>query len=303
MSLGVGSRFSVVVPTRNRPRQLGACLDALARLDYEAGNFEVVVVDDGSGCAIADVVAQHRGSLVPRLLRQHHQGPAAARNAGVAVARGDWLAFTDDDCEPAPDWLTALATHLARDPSCLVGGRTVNGLAANPFARTSQLIVDMVLEHYNPDPAQARFFPSNNMATSRSAFTEVGGFRADFRTSEDRDICDRFRLAGRHLRFAPEAVVAHAHDMDLVAFVRQHVSYGRGAWRFLRAHRQRTGGTTLEGSFYARLCRELPGRLRREPRPVQTAALLALWQVANAGGFVLEAARQLLDGERPRPPA
>ena len=63
MSLGVGSRFSVVVPTRNRPRQLGACLDALARLDYEAGNFEVVVVDDGSGCAIADVVAQRRGPL------------------------------------------------------------------------------------------------------------------------------------------------------------------------------------------------------------------------------------------------
>ena len=95
---------SVVVPTFNRPAALASCLDALARQDYPADRYEMIVVDDGSApteaAAIAETATRHR----VRLVRQENRGPAAARNAGVREAHGAYIAFTDDDCMPAPGW-------------------------------------------------------------------------------------------------------------------------------------------------------------------------------------------------------
>ena len=97
--------FSVVIPTYGRPRQLTACLQSLARLDDSRGAFEVIVVDDGSETPPQAAIAAAGVRLDVALLQQSHAGPAAARNAGALKARGAFLAFTDDDCQPAPDWL------------------------------------------------------------------------------------------------------------------------------------------------------------------------------------------------------
>jgi len=111
--------FTVVVPTRNRPASLAACLEALARQTFE--DFEVVVVDDGSRPAaeVAPGVVAGRGI---RCLRLSGAGPAAARNAGADAAAGAYLAFLDDDCLPEVDWLAQLAEACRRWPEALVGG-------------------------------------------------------------------------------------------------------------------------------------------------------------------------------------
>jgi GT2 family glycosyltransferase len=179
-----------------------------------------------------------------------------------------------------------------------VGGSTVNALDRDPYACASQLIVDMVLDHYNRE--RPRFFPSNNLALSADAFHAIGGFSAEFRTAEDRDLCDRWHLRGWPQLFAPEAVVEHAHGMDFAAFWAQHLGYGRGAHRYLRAHKQRTGDSSLDRSFYLRLLREIPKRLAQDKRPIHTATLLAAWQAANTSGFLLEAAKQMLGRVRAR---
>ena len=90
--------ISVVVPTRDRPAALGACLAALDGQTFDEP-LEVVVVDDGSDAAdwIAGIVARHPNA---RLVRQRGAGPAAARNAGARQAGGETLCFTDDDCVP-----------------------------------------------------------------------------------------------------------------------------------------------------------------------------------------------------------
>ncbi|MBN2576041.1 MAG: glycosyltransferase [Deltaproteobacteria bacterium] len=292
--IGPDTTFSVVIPTHDRPVQLAACLRSLARLRYPNEAFEVIVVDDGSVTPLGPVVDEARGSLSLRVLRRPNGGPSAARNAGLAVARGRFVAFTDDDCRPEPGWLAAFERRLGDDAAALVGGRTVNALVDDPFASTSQLIVDLAVDHYNRDPEDARFFPASNLAVARDGLAALGGFAAELRTAEDRDLCDRWRALGRRLRLAPDAVVLHAHALDLRSFWRQHLGYGRGAWRFLRAHQRREGSSTIDAGFYLRTLRELPGRLAGQRQPARVAALLALWQLANTVGFGLEAAREAL---------
>ncbi len=111
-------RISVIIPTFNRPSALKHCLRSLAVSDYPHDWFEIIVVNDGSDPPAAVSVP---GRLTVRLLHQANAGPSAARNAGAAVASGDLLAFTDDDCEIDPGWLPALATEAASAPGCLLG--------------------------------------------------------------------------------------------------------------------------------------------------------------------------------------
>src|SRR5713226_6572342 len=97
--------FSIIVPTYNHPKQLAACLQSLARLEYPRDRFEVIVVDDGGAAALEAVVAPFKNQIDVMLLRQSHSGPAAARNTGAARAKGEFLAFTGADCTPATNWL------------------------------------------------------------------------------------------------------------------------------------------------------------------------------------------------------
>src|SRR5262245_39012600 len=101
--------FSVIIPTYSRPAQLGGCLEALAATQLAGNSFEVIVVDDGSPSPPRAVVDRFGERLMVRLLTSAHVGPAAARNLGAEQAAGQFLAFTDDDCRPAPDWLPELA--------------------------------------------------------------------------------------------------------------------------------------------------------------------------------------------------
>jgi GT2 family glycosyltransferase len=230
--------------------------------------------------------------LPVRLLRRPRGGPAAARNTGADAARGTVLAFTDDDCRPDPGWLTAMLAAVR--PGVAVGGLTFNGLRRNPYAEASQHIHDLVYAHYNRDPSAARFLASNNLAMRREEFLAVGGFDTDFPfASEDRDFSDRWRASGRKLRFDRAALVDHRHDLSLRSFLRQHVAYGRGAARFHSARAERgTGRLRDDMAFHRdlRLWRDTLG-LRPARRAAQTAALLWLWQVANAAGYVLERRR------------
>jgi glycosyltransferase involved in cell wall biosynthesis len=104
-------QVSVVVPAYNAADTLSLCLSALARQDFPAEDYEVVVVDDGSTDATADVA---RRSGV-RVFSQPNAGPAAARNHGAQEARGEFLLFTDADCAPVPGWVRALTAPFA-DP-------------------------------------------------------------------------------------------------------------------------------------------------------------------------------------------
>jgi GT2 family glycosyltransferase len=287
--------FSIIIPTFNRPQQLAACLQALARLDYARDRFEVIVVDDGSPQPLDAIVTSFKKQLNLILLRQKNAGPAAARNHGAANAKAGYLAFTDDDCEPAPDWLKTLAAKFEQSPKAMIGGKTINKLTHNQFSITSQLIVDVVYRHYNADPKSACFFASNNMAMPAQRFHKLGGFASNFRTSEDRELCDRWRYHGWQMIYVPEATIYHAHDLTFVKFCRQHFSYGRGAYRYHQIRNQRGSGTMAgEMKFHANPRNWLlyPFTQARWTKSLPLAGTLLLWQIINAVGFFAEALKQ-----------
>lgn len=251
---------SVVVATSGRrPEQLAALRTALDAQREPPGGFEVVVVED-----------------------HELRGPAAARNAGIARAHGDLIAFTDDDCEPEPGWLEALHARWGGRAAVGVGGTVLNRLRRNPFAAASQLVHEHA--HAWANRAAPRFFASNNLALPRAALVELGGFDERLRCAEDRELCDRWVAAGLAFDHAPEAVVHHAHRMRVRGFLAQHASYGSGAWK-LRVAQAAAGRprTPIEPAFYVRLTRDAA---RRSP---QLAALVVLAQLANAAGFAAAA--------------
>ena len=302
MSSRASPAFSVVIPTRGRPAQLAGCLGALARADEPPGGFEVIVVDDGGGVELQPIVDAQRGGLELTLLRRPHFGPAAARNAGVEHARGEMLAFTDDDMLVGRRWLVALAERAAAHPGAAIGGRTENAVPGNLCSRVSQLIADRAYSHYNQGPGGPRFFAANNLAFPADAFRDLGGFDPAFRTSEDRDLCGRWHESGRAMAYAEDALARHVRKLDLASFWRQHFGYGRGAFAHYRAARGRGVplGDRIEPSFHLQVARVAAKRLRTDPRE---ALLIVLWQLANAAGFLREALAAVRKGPAARPNA
>jgi GT2 family glycosyltransferase len=146
----------------------------------------------------------------------------------------------------------------------------------------------MVYTYYNAEPSRARFFASNNLVLPAHRFLEMGGFDETFRTSEDRDFCDRWLYRGYPMTYAPEAVVCHAHSLTFRTFWRQHFHYGRGAFRFYQARtRHGSGRFTPEVKFYREaLCHPSLRKWNRQTFGVW--GLLVLWQGANLMGFVRE---------------
>jgi glycosyltransferase involved in cell wall biosynthesis len=286
--------FSIIVPTFERPAQLSLCLQALTRLDYPRDRYEVVVVDDGSANPPDDIVNEFRTLRSLQLLQQRRTGPAGARNFGSLHAKGEFLAFTDDDCQPDPGWLRELAPYCVAKPDHIVGGRTINALPQNPYSETSQAIIDTVYSYFNADPDNARFFASNNFAVSAEKFRQMNGFAERFVTSEDREICARWRADGRGLSYAPKAVVYHAHNLCLRSLWRQHFGYGRGARRFHHA-RALQGDPRFkpELAFYLRLFKTTASRPDKV-RGLQLTALLLWAQLANAAGFFSEKNKNIL---------
>ena len=281
---------SVVIPSFRRADRLISCLDALAAQDHPRNRFEVIVVDDGSPDPLAPAAETFRDRLEIRVHRQANAGPAIARNVGAALAEGDLLVFTDDDCRPHPGWLSALARAHHADPDAMLGGHIVNAIRDSRCAEASQLLVSFVYEWFGDDHA-SRFFASNNLAAPREGYFAVGGFDTTFPRpgGEDRELCERWRRSGRRLVEVPDAVIDHHHTMGLRGLIRQHWNYGRGAYD---VHRRRAqaggGGVRLEPlRFYVRLVTYPFGRVsRREAVPL--AALLVLCQAANAAGFAAE---------------
>ena len=206
---------------------------------------------------------------------------------------------------PEPDWLGVLLRREALTPGAMVGGTTINGLDGDLFASASQLIVDLVYDHFNADPSRATFLTSNNILCSRERFEAIGGFDVSFPRAgaEDRDFCDRWKTAGWPLVWEPAARIEHRHAQTLRKFIDLHFRYGRGAYLHHRRKLERgSGGIGRDVGFHASILPRLwalRGDRRVAGRALAILAAFGIWQGANAAGF----AREALLGSRRRSPA
>ena len=272
---GVPPLLSVIVPTRDRPEALGACLAALVAQTV-GERLEVIVVDDGSRRAaeVAAVVARHPPA---RLLYGAGAGPAAARNVGAVDAGGEILCFTDDDCVPHPDWAERLAAAIEGGADAAAGTTVGSGGA---LAEAAELIARAPARAGPRDSRRLVFAPSNNLGCSKSVWSAVR-FDESYPSAaaEDREWCARITDAGYTLLLAPDAHVVHRQTLSLRTFLQRQVRYGEGAYRF---RRRGTGSRQLEPpSFYVALLRSA------FTSGLAVGVLVAAAQVATAFGFVL----------------
>lgn len=278
---------SVVIPTRSRPEQLRACLGGIAGQDHDSSELEVIVVNDGGDRPIEPIIASFGERLAIRLVELNGAGPAAARNAGSAAARGRFLAFIDDDCLPEPNWLAALREQLEARPELLLGGRVLNGLRDNPYSTTSQLIATHVFDYYRTGRSREIFFTTNNIAMLAERFHELGGFDSSIpsRTAEDKDFCDRWRARGYPMASVPGAIVYHSHELTLYRFLKQHYNYGRGILTFRLLRRRRGGKAVIPEplAFYGNLILS-PTRDRTLKQRWRYVLLMIASQVATVAG-------------------
>jgi glycosyltransferase involved in cell wall biosynthesis len=192
--------ISVIVPHLNQPEALGRLLDSLDAQRPGDAAFEVIVADNGSRTPLPVSITGRAGV---RVVAEHRPGPGPARNAGVAVARGAILAFTDCDCIAAPDWIAAIARHFATpDAAPVIGGDiaiALRGPRPDPI-EAFEAIYGYRQQMYI---ARDRYAATCNLAMRRAAFDAVGGF-GGLDIAEDRDWGLRAHAQGWTMAFVPD---------------------------------------------------------------------------------------------------
>ena len=292
-------RFSIVIPTYNRPAQLARCIESIGKLGAMRDCVEIIVVNDGGVAPDSMQLIELARGIDLVVISQSQRGAGAARNTGAAKARGTHLAFLDDDCLLPADWGSTLSSAVDTAGDCMIGGLTLNHLESNLLSEASQTLVDYVYSYYN-DPAANRtpLFTSNNMIVPAMTFRALGGFDESFRTAEDRELCRRWHERGLRIVFDPALVVLHAHSLSFPSLLRQHFSYGRGAlpyWEKKSAGLRELKVEPLR--FYVGML-SFPFKARRRHATL-LSLLIGVTQVANAAGFAFAAAQRLRLRQRP----
>ncbi len=193
---------SVVVPTYRRPDLLHRCLSALVAQEFEPAAYEIIVADDAASDEMRRSVEKWSELARPGLryvsVTGSH-GPAAARNAGWRAARGEVIAFTDDDCVPDPGWLKAGAAAF-----------TAGVAAATGRLRMPVPEPPTDYERNEAGLGTAEFITANCFCR-RSVLEAVGGFDERFGMAwrEDSDLHFTLLERGHWIARAPEALVVH----------------------------------------------------------------------------------------------
>lgn len=227
--------FSIIVPVFEHWHRIPALLDALERQNWD-GHFEVLLVDNGSSRfkAHADLPE------FARILRCEQAGSYAARNAGIAAARGEWLIFTDADCVPDVDWLTGFDQAISRNDGkpALYAGR-VRVRPENDDRPNVYQIYDMVKGIPQRRYVRRGFGATANLCVAREIVGKIGVFDARRFSGGDAELCRRAGRGGYRLSYVPGAMVAHP---------------ARDSWPALVTKARRVkGGQLLFGPTHRRL--------------------------------------------------
>ena len=214
-------RVSVVVCSYNGARTLRDTLEGLARVHYP--NFEVIVVNDGSTDSTPALAAEYD----VRLINTDNCGLSSARNTGWQAARGEIVAYIDDDAYPDPHWLHYIAYRFMTGDWVGVGGPNIappgdgeiaQCVANAPGGPVHVLVSDLEAEH----------IPGCNMAFRREALAAVGGFDPRYRAAgDDVDLCWRLQQRGGRVGFHAGAMDWHHRRNSLGQYWRQQQGYGK----------------------------------------------------------------------------
>lgn len=273
--------ITVVIATCARPERAIPCVEAIQA--SATGRFEVVVVEnrpDGSTVE-GELRARFGDDGEVRYVEEHRPGLSAARNAGLGVARGALVAFTDDDVRVDPAWIPSIRSAFAASSkvTCVTGLilplelETPAQLLDERFAsyakgyRRRTYSIEAPPEDQPLFPYAAGHFASGaNMAFRTDALRSLGGFDPVLSTGtpsrggEDLDVCVRILNAGGHLTYEPRAIAWHSHPDTYEQVRRQVFDYGAGLGAMLTKH-------LVTGPDRWQILRRVPKGIRYYVRP------------------------------------
>ena len=216
---------SVIVPAFNAESTIGDCLAALLAQDYPAERLEIIAVDNRSTDRPAAVMCRYPVRVVAE---RRVQSSYAARNAGLAEARGGLLCFTDADCIPEPGWVRALVAALGDEDAGGAAGR-IEAASATTLVERFQ-VDEHVLDAANAFTCPALpFAQTANAGYRRIVFERIGLFDPSLVSGGDLDLSWRMQRAGWGLAYAPNAVIRHRHRKTFRGLVKLYAKNGHGA--------------------------------------------------------------------------
>lgn len=230
---------SVIIPVRNRPEEIKACLTSLQKLNYPSGKIEIIVVDDCSSDSTPEVIRKFPVTLLA--LKKHRQA-SFCRNVAARHAKNEILAFIDSDCEADPDWLLDLTPAFREKDIAAVGGMIDSFYTINQLDRYEKVQSSLMISSwYKRSSELDRFFyvPSCNFLVRRDCFRELGGFKNDLHVGEDVDLCWRIQNSGLQVDYRPVGTIFHKHRNRLQAFCRRRFDYGTSEPELQKLHEDR----------------------------------------------------------------
>jgi glycosyltransferase involved in cell wall biosynthesis len=253
--------ISIVVCTKNGSKKIKNCLDALIKQTYPPSKYEIILVDDGSTDNTLEIVSKYPIKIIKN---EKNIGLAGSRNIGAKEAKGEIIAFTDDDCIPNNDWLEKLEERYSDESISGVGG------PAEIYNKEKTLMADYI-RYKNPlAPLEADLLKSSNIfyrfllyvrniffPVKRDKYRRVYslvGANMSFRKSileklnyfdgrlinagEEEDVCKRHNIEFKNnkLFFTSDAIVLHDYNISPRSIFKRYYSYGVGNGSMCRKH-------------------------------------------------------------------
>jgi serine acetyltransferase/GT2 family glycosyltransferase len=221
---------SVVVATYNRPDGIVNLLGDLDKQEgFAPGEYEVIVIDDGSRVPIRPLVSELKLGYPLQLIEQENAGQAAARHRGLAVARGEIVVIIDDDMRFAPNFLSSHRAALRAGADVVQGAIVPPPYTLPLFERwhATELVKFAASIAAGKTHVRGAHLATGNVSLRRRMYDEVGGFDPQLKRSEDRDLGIRLERHGARFAFGADAATIHNTDhVSLDVWLRRAFNYG-----------------------------------------------------------------------------
>lgn len=285
---------SVIVPVWNGAERIGLCLAALSRQTYPHDRTEVIVVDNGSTDGTLDVVA---GFAFARVLHEPKLGSYNARNTGIGQAVGEFIAFTDGDCIPDPEWLARAVDAVLLAPDAGVISGQILLFKETPGTSETALVFEQLFAFRQDRAATKGLCATANWLSRKSRLLDAGGFDGTLKSGADGRLSSKIQAMGHPVVYVHDMVVRHPVRGSVGALATKRRRLTGGRW-------ERTSGPAKAPKVLATIAWDTARRLKDSATardvPVVMRMRIAGLVLAMAGVAAAETVRLSVGGRSSR---
>jgi len=217
---------SVIIPVKDRKKELAECLRSVFSQDYPGNKLEVIVIDDGS----SDGTEKAAKKFPVKLIANHEsRGQSYCRNLGAKKAKGSILAFLDSDCVAGKKWLRELTIYFQCKDIGVVGGYVDGYYNTTGIDRYEKVMSPLNMGKHPQFTIKNNttfYVPTCNLLVRKKVYSETGGIREDMHIGEDVDLCWRLRKKNYGILYAPYGAVKHKHRNSFWQMLKRRGDYG-----------------------------------------------------------------------------